>query len=178
MGDHGLSVGALVVPVAEGVGEEFADEFGVSEDVEEDQHEEAHEVDGDHDEDGHLREGGEVDAGAREVEVDHDQVVGDQAEEGEGHDCEDAGDVVGVLGPHRPRQPPGNGYQVYNDVDEGHYSGRVLDVLVGQVDLGDGGVEHVKIDGGGEVAGGEGEQSQDHGDVEFDVAVETAVVGL
>jgi hypothetical protein len=175
---HGLGIGALVVPIADGVSEQLADQLGVRAEVQEYQHKEADQVDGDHGQDGHLGKGGEVDAASRQVEINHEQVVGDESQQSEGHQCEHPRYVLGVFRPDRARQPTRYRYQVDYHIDEGHYSGDVLDVLVGEVDLGDSGVEDIEVDGRGEVTGGEGQQSQNHGDVELDVPVEAAVVGL
>ena len=51
------------------------------------------------------------------------------------------------------------------------------DEVVG-IDLVDGGEEDVEVDGRGGVAGGEGEEGEQHGEVQFDVFIYEAVFGF
>ncbi len=83
-----------------------------------------------------------------------------------------------MLRPHRPRQSSRDRYQVDYHEDQRCHFGQDGRGIAGDVDLCDGGVDDVEVEAGSEVAGGEGEEGEDHGEVEFDVAVEDVVAGL
>ena len=83
-----------------------------------------------------------------------------------------------VFDPDRPRESAGHGHQVADEVEDGNHFGEDLDYHAFWAYLVDCCEEHVEVEGRSGVGGGEGEQGDQHGEVEADVFVAEGVFGV
>ena len=178
MGDHGLRVCALVEPIADCVNKKSPDQFGVGEKMQKNDEQISYDVDSAHDQYADLVERCPVNSCIVETKVYHNNVISHQPDHTKRQQRKHNRNGLSVFCPDWPRQPTRDGNQIYDNKDKRCDFCQIGGGFVVWADLCEGCVDDVEVEARREVAGGKGEEGEDHREVQFEVTIDYAVLGF